>query len=270
MPRRDISLTILGFTLCFLGSAAAQQKGQPAYLRILMPDENAILLIDYRPTKQTGSKRVFVSPPLALGKTFTYTVMARWEADKETETVRMRTVTVQAGKVIEIDLSKADKTNPDRTLAAVDSPPDEVITQMCKLAGIGKDDIVYDLGCGDGGIVISAVAEFNARRGVGIDEDADLLKDAVDAAKEENVSDKIRFLKQDLLTVADVGDATVVMLSSGEDLNVLMAPMLKRTLKKGARIVSYNGAMGDWQADKSVSVTDSQKGKHALYLWTIK
>lgn len=270
MSRRSFAFVCIFLALCCLGGVAAQDAAQPVFLRILLPDEKATLLIDNRPTKQTGTKRIFVTPPVAPGKTFTLTITAKWESKNDTEVVRSRVILAQAGKVIEVDLRKADDKLPDRILTRLDAPPAEVIEEMCKLAEVGKSDVVYDLGCGEGEIVVTAVADFKAKRGVGIDNDADLLKEAVAYAKEEKVADSVAFRKQDVLAVTDLGDASVVMLSQGEGLNLLLLPILKKTLRSGARIVSHNAAMGEWKADKTVSVTDEEKVKHTLYLWTIK
>ena len=259
-------------TLALLGSAGGQQTGQAeqAHLRILLPDEDAKVLFDETLTKQKGTDRLFVTPPLEAGKTFSYTITAKWWPNNYTEVIRKRTVKVQAGKELVLDLRKADPKFPDDFLIRYVPTPEEVVEAMCKLGKVGKDDVVYDLGCGDGRIVITAVTDFKAKRGVGVDIDGELVKLSKKNAKEAKVDDRVSFRKQDVLTIKDLGDASVVMLYMGVDVNLRLMPILKSTLKPGSRIVSHDFNMGDWKAEKTVKVTDEFGDEHVLYLWTIR
>ncbi len=267
---RLISIAICAaLVLCFAGSIGGQQTDQPAYIRVLLPQADAKVLVDEQPTKQTGKSRVFVTPALKSDKTFTYTLTARWEPNNYTEVIRTRVVEVKAGKVVEVDLRQADPKNPDKFLIGYFPTPDEVVEAMCKLGKVGKDDVVYDLGCGDGRIVITAVTDFKAKRGVGVDIDAELLKMAAENAKKAKVTDQVTFRKQDVLNIKDLADASVVMLYMGEDVNLRLMPILKNTLKPGSRIVSHDFKMGDWKAEKTVTLVDEIGEEHLLYLWTI-
>src|SRR5207342_1660522 len=120
----------------------------------------------------------------------------------------------------------------------------------------------YDLGCGDGRIVITAITDFKAKRGVGVDIDEQLVKTATANAKKAKVSDKVEFRKQDVLTIKDLADASVVMLYMGEDVNLRLMPILKSTLKPGSRIVSHDFKMGAWKAEKMIVVTDDDGVEH--------
>jgi SAM-dependent methyltransferase len=145
------------------------------------------------------------------------------------------------------------------------TPPD-VVEVMLRLANLKAGDVVYDLGCGDGRIVIRAVREFGAR-GVCVDIDPQRIAESRENARAAGVSDHIRFLNQDLL-VTDVSEATVVMLFLSPALNLTARPKLLRELKPGARIVSHWHDMGDWKPQKTVRVTSSGR-ERSVYLWTI-
>src|SRR6516165_9856236 len=172
----------------------------------------------------------------------------------ETYTVT-RKVKVEAGKTIEVDLRKADPAQGDKLFIRYVPTPEQVVDAMMKLAGVGKDDVVYDLGCGDGRMLIAAVKKFNARRGVGVDLDQERIEEAKAAAKEAGVADKIEFRKGDVLKVEDLSDATVVTLYLSDDLNLTLRPILLKQLKPGTRIVTHRFLMGDWKPDKTETET---------------
>jgi len=143
----------------------------------------------------------------------------------------------------------------------VGTPPD-VVDAMLKGLEIRSTDIVYDLGSGDGRILITAAQKYGAR-GVGIEIDPALIKTAEENARKAGVSDKVRFVNADLFE-ADIHEATVVTLYLLEELNIKLRPKLLRDLKPGTRIASHRFRMGDWQPEKAVSV-----GDRAVYFWTI-
>ena len=139
---------------------------------------------------------------------------------------------------------------------------DEVAAEMLRLAGVTERDVVYDLGCGDGRIVIMAAQDRRAR-GVGIDINPDLIQRARANADRSGVSAAVRFQVADLFET-DLHDATVVALYLIPKMNLRLRPKLMAQLKTGSRIVSHNFDMGDWKPDKEEEV-DGQK----IYLWTI-
>ena len=145
------------------------------------------------------------------------------------------------------------------------TPPD-VVEVMLRLADVKAGDVIYDLGCGDGRIVITAVREF-AARGVCVDIDPQRIAESRENARAAGVIDHIRFLNQDLLAT-DVSEATVVMLFLSPALNLAARPKLLRELKPGARIVSHWHDMGDWKPQKTVRVQSSGR-ERPVYLWTI-
>jgi SAM-dependent methyltransferase len=143
----------------------------------------------------------------------------------------------------------------------VPSPPD-VVTEMLKLAQVTSNDKVYDLGCGDGRIVIAAAKSYRAR-GVGIDINPARVRDATDNARAAKVLDLVRFETKDLFQY-DFSDATVVMLYLSPTANLRLRSQLQAELKPGTRIVSHRFDMGDWKPDKTVFVLG-----RPLYLWVI-
>ena len=162
--------------------------------------------------------------------------------------------------------SSAEQKRPDAPQLAPYVPtPQEVVDRMLKLGEISKRDVVYDLGCGDGRIPITAAKRFGAR-GVGVDIDPQRIAEANANAKKEGVSHLVSFRLQDALTV-DVSEATVVTLYLLSASNLKLRPILTRQLKPGARIVSHSFSMGDWQADKVDTFTDTSGTTRTLYLW---
>ncbi|MEA5570034.1 SAM-dependent methyltransferase [Calothrix sp. UHCC 0171] len=158
----------------------------------------------------------------------------------------------------------ATQTQPqERTPDVVYVPtPQEVVDKMLEVAKVGKNDILYDLGSGDGRIPITAAKKFGTQ-GVGIDIDPERIKEANANAAKEGVTDKVKFLQQDLFKT-DFSKATVVTLYLLPELNVRLRSQLFEQLKPGTRIVSHAFDMGDWKPEKTLNVN----GK-TVYYWTI-
>jgi SAM-dependent methyltransferase len=157
--------------------------------------------------------------------------------------------------------------------------PEKVVAEMLKVAKVGKNDILYDLGSGDGRIVIAAAKEFGTR-GVGVDIDPALVREARENAIKAGVADKVKFLQQDLFET-DIHEATVVTLYLLPELNRRLRPKLLSDLKPGSRVVSHNHDMGDWKPLKTVSVRVPQEYKisktlnlrvlqqHKIHYWVV-
>jgi uncharacterized protein (TIGR03000 family) len=240
-----------------------------ATLRVLLPSANAQLIIDDVPTRQTGTERVFVSPPLEPGKSYTYTVRATWKPNNYTTITRTRKVPVKVGQALEVDLRQVDEKQPDKILIRYVPTPQEVVEAMLKLAEVGKDDVVYDLGCGDGRIVVTAVEKFAAKRGVGVDIDPQRIRESKANAREHKVEDKVEFRQGDVLDIKDLSNASVVTLYMSDALNLAVRPALQKSLKPGARVVSHRFTMGDWKPLKTITVTEAAGEKYRLHLWRI-
>jgi tRNA A58 N-methylase Trm61 len=140
--------------------------------------------------------------------------------------------------------------------------PSDVVDRMLGLAGVGPRDTVYDLGSGDGRIVITAARTFGAR-GVGLDIDPMLVERATANAKAAGVGDRVSFRLQDAMT-ADVSDATVVTLYLLPSLNLKLLPKLNKELKPGTRIVSHAFDMGTAKPVQTLNVNG-----RTIYYWTI-
>jgi ribosomal protein L11 methylase PrmA len=139
---------------------------------------------------------------------------------------------------------------------------DNVVTAMLNMAGVKSTDVVYDLGCGDGRIVVAAARDFGAH-GVGVDIDPQRIQEANAAAKSAGVEKLVRFEENDLFD-AKISDATVVTLYLLPSINLKLRPKLLKDLKPGTRIVSHSFDMGDWAAEKQDSVDGA-----TIYLWTV-
>jgi len=141
--------------------------------------------------------------------------------------------------------------------------PDSVVEAMLELARVTAADVVFDLGSGDGRIPIAAAR--HGAFGVGVEIDAKLNREAVDQAKKAGVTDRVRFLTQDLFE-ADISQATIVTLFLLPRVNQELIPKLKRELRPGTRIVSHQFDMGDqWPSEQSLDVNGLM-----IYLWTIR
>ena len=156
---------------------------------------------------------------------------------------------------------------------------EKVVAEMLKVAKVGKDDILYDLGSGDGRIVITAAKEFGAR-GVGVDIDPALVREARENAVKAGVADKVKFIQQDLFET-DIREATVVTLYLWPEINLRLRPKLLSDLKPGTRVVSHNHDMGDWKPQKTIRMRIPHEyvisktlnmrvpHQHKIYYWIV-
>lgn len=140
--------------------------------------------------------------------------------------------------------------------------PQDVVEEMLNRAGVTKDDVVYDLGCGDGRFVITAAKRFGAR-GVGIDIDPVRIKESNENARKAGVTSLIKFVEGDFFQ-ADISEATVVTLFLFPDVNLRLRPKLLRELRPGTRIVSYGYDMGEWECDDR-----DRMGNKTFFYWVV-
>jgi len=140
--------------------------------------------------------------------------------------------------------------------------PNDVVSKMMEMAKVTKRDTVYDLGCGDGRIVITAAQKYGAR-GVGIDIDPDRVAEATENVRKAGVSDRVKIIRGDLFQ-ANISEATVVTLYLLTDLNLKLRPKLLKELNPGTRIVSHAFSMGDWKPERTEEVSGS-----TVYLWRV-
>ena len=167
----------------------------------------------------------------------------------------------------------ADGRDPDVHFVAT---PQAVVLEMLKVAKVTSQDVVYDLGCGDGRTVITAAKLFGAR-GVGVDIDPERIKESTENAAKAGVTDRVRFVLGDLFTM-DMSEATVVFLYLLPDLNEQLKPKLLRELKPGSRVISHEFDMGNWKPDDSgmvrnveiyYSPKDPSKKDTLFYYWVV-
>jgi SAM-dependent methyltransferase len=141
-----------------------------------------------------------------------------------------------------------------------------IVNAMLTLAGVTRDDVVYDLGCGDGRIVIAAAKEFGAR-GVGVDLDPRRIREARAHADRAGVGDRVRFRVEDLFDT-DIRNATVVTLFLSPELNARLRSKLVSELRPGTRIVSHRYGIADWVPERTITVTVLETHNH-VFLWRV-
>lgn len=157
------------------------------------------------------------------------------------------------------DSMPGKKTIPDVHFATT---PHKVVKEMLKLAEVNKDDVVFDLGSGDGRIVIAAARDFGAR-GVGVELDKELVAESAQNAKEAGVAERVKFLEEDFFAI-DLRDATVVTLYLLPQLNARLLPKFLKEMKPGSKIVSHMWEMGKWKPDMTLKAY-----RTTVHLWVV-
>ena len=142
------------------------------------------------------------------------------------------------------------------------STPHAIVDEMVRLADVKASDVVYDLGCGDGRLVIAAVKKTGCR-GVGIDIDPERIKESRANARDAGVEDRVRFVEQNFFA-SDIREATVMLIYLFPDVNIRLRGKFLSEMKPGSRLVSHAFDMGDWKPDNSASI-----GAQRVYFWVI-
>jgi precorrin-6B methylase 2 len=264
-----------------LGPAAARVEAAPRLgpaaarsvtLKVLMPSYGGWLKVNGREMKKLGFERVFTIPgdiEIPAG-TAELLIEAEIRPNNYEVITRVRRVPIEPGRDIVADLREKDERFPDKIFIRFIPTPPEIVQEMLKLAGVGPQDTVYDLGCGDGRIVIEAVKTFGARRGVGIDLDPKRVEESRKNALDAGVQAKTEFRVGDVLDIKDLAEASVVVLFISQDLNLALRPVLQHTLKPGARVVSSYFTMGGWKPAHTVFARTENDVEYPLHLWIIK
>ncbi len=163
---------------------------------------------------------------------------------------------------------RASNSQTPRTPDVVYVPtPVPVVKTMLRVANVTAKDVVYDLGCGDGRIVIAAARDHGAR-GIGVDIDPQRIRESKENAVKEGVTDKVKFIQADLFEM-EFKDASVVALYLLPSLNVKLRPKLFSELKPGTRVVSHDFDMDDWRPDKHLEVDSGSGAQKDVYYWVI-
>ena len=180
-------------------------------------------------------------------------------------------LTITMISVPQVGAQPAQPTSAPRKPDVIFVPtPQPVVEKMLEMAEVKEGDVVYDLGCGDGRIVVTAVKKFKAKKGFGVDLDPERVKDSEANAKKAGVETQVEFKQGDVLKIKDLSEADVVTLYLLPEVNLRLKPILQKTLKPGARVVSHDFDMGDdWKEDKKEEVKSERSYPHTIYLWVI-
>jgi len=274
---RIASLIAVFMTTALLGQVAlTQEKIEKVQSKIivLVPErghEETKLTISGAATEQSGEERKFMTPPLDKGSTYTYTFQALIVPNNYTKITRTKSVTFKAGDDIKVDLTEKDE-KTDKIVVRWVPTPDDIVDKMCDMARVTKDDVVWDLGCGDAVMLIRPIIKFNAKKGVGIDIDPKMIEIAKKYAANKGVTEKVDLRVGDILDakqMPDLKDATVVLLYIGDDLGERLGPVLRANLKPGARVVSHRFSLGDWKETRRQTVRGQDGADYDLLLWIV-
>jgi uncharacterized protein (TIGR03000 family) len=258
------ALALLGFAQQPATKPAAKVKSS---LKVTVPQEDAELTIEKQVMKTTGAVREFDTPELDAGVKYEYEFTVKWEPNNYTKITRVKTVTFKGGDIVVVDLTKPEPT--DKAFIRYVPTPDDIVKKMLELAKVGKDDTVFDLGCGDGRLVIAAV-KAGAKKGVGIDLDPERVKESKANVEKEKVTDKVEIRQGDLLEVKDLDTANVVLMYLSDELGAIIKPKLMKDLKPGTRVVSHRFTIGDWKPDETITVKGADGDDYTLHVWTVK
>lgn len=247
------------------------QETASTEITITVPEKGhaeTVVKVNGKEVKGEGDTRVYKAK-LEKGKATKFKIEALIEPNNYTKITRIKEITVKGGDNAKVDMTvKNPKT--DKIVVRWVPTPDDIVDEMCKLAKVTKNDVVYDLGCGDAVMLIRPIQKFNAKKGVGIDIDPKILEKAKENVKAAKLQDKIELRVGDILNVKDMADADVVLLYIGDDLGERLSPVLQKTMKKGARIVSHRFVLGDWTPTKTVTVKSTVDNyDYELHLWIV-
>lgn len=297
--RANAVLGLAALAVLFLVPPVVSQESptsQPAYLRVRLP-AGAELLVDGTRTKQSGSERLFESPPLPAGRRFIYNLKATWKEGGK-DVVREEVTRVEAGKESVVDFlqpsagkeGKAPDTTPSFSFTpASPAPPSKearkpkrepdifylptpqgVVDRMLEMANLKKDDVVYDLGCGDGRFVVTA-AKIYGVKATGYDIDPERVKDSNENVKKNDVEKLVTIKEADVFEL-DLTGASVVTLYLLPELNEKLMPQLAK-MKPGSRILSHDFPMDGAKPEKverlKVKNDRGEESDHTIYMWTV-
>jgi uncharacterized protein (TIGR03000 family) len=275
---RVVALAALLGAFALTGGLVAQEKAKKASatITVLVPDptyKTTVLKVNDTEVEGTGEKRVIKTKLLEPGKDYKYRFEALIEPNNYTKITRVREITVKAGDKLKLAMLKDDnKKFRDKVVIRWVPTPRDVAKRMGELAKTKKTDVVYDLGCGDGIMLITAVKELGAKKGIGVDLNPKRVREALKAAKDAGIAEKIEVRQGDILDVKnlkDLPEANVVLLYLGNEMNIRLRPILWKMLKPGTRVVSHRFTMGDWKPEKTIMMKGEDGDEYELHLWTI-
>jgi uncharacterized protein (TIGR03000 family) len=254
------SYLIASLLLCVTTAGTVAQDYRKSVIVEVYVPEAARLFLEGQEMTATGSMRRFVSPPLAPGK-YSYTIKAIIPGKGGPQTVT-RSIDVRPGDFESIDLRPANQ----RPIADVEfeATPQKVVDALLRLATLSKNDVLWDLGCGDGRIVVTAAKEYGCKA-CGFDVDPQLVRASRANAREHGVESLVNIQQRDIFSVDLSQGPTLVTLYLLPRLNARLLPQL-RSLPDGARVISVAHRMADIPPDEHI-VVDTELGEFDVYLW---
>ncbi len=168
--------------------------------------------------------------------------------------------------VLFVHLVHAQEPEPRRLDVPYVPTHEWIVEEMLKMAEVTEDDVLYDLGSGDGRILITAAKEYGAS-GIGVDLNPDRIQEANENAVNANVTDKVKFIEGDLFEM-DFSEATVLTLYLLPSVNMQLRPKILE-MKPGTRVVSHNYNMGDWKPEKTKTIRTPDGFEHYIYFWRV-
>jgi len=247
--------------------ARAGQRAAPAHLTVSVPHPETVLSLDGRAVVGTGPTRELETAAIEPREQRRVTLTASWNPNTYTTMTRTTQVSVGAGERVTVDMTRDSP--GDRVRVIYVPTPSDVAAEMVRLAGVTPADVVFEPGCGDARITIAAI-KAGASRAICVDLDPERAKESRANVELAGLADRIDVRQGDALDVKDLSDVTVVLLYMGDHFNQLIRPVLWRSLRPGARIVSHRFTMGDWQPDRTISIqSDEGGGTYDVHLWTM-
>ncbi len=257
---RRNAILVAGLFACLIPAVTfAQQYRKTVTLEVYLP-EDARLFIEDQDTRSKGPMRRFVSPPLAPGK-YIYNIKAIIPGPNGAHTVT-RQLDVRPGDFESIDLREPGK----RPITDVEyePTPQNVVDALLRLAKVTGKDVVWDLGCGDGRIPVTAAKEYGCKA-VGFDIDPERVKDSLANVRKHGVERLVTVEERDIFKLDLSKGPTVVTLYLLPRLNAKLLPQLRK-LPPGARVISIAHRMADVKPDEHI-VVDTELGEFDVYLW---
>ena len=256
---RNLILGAGPFACLILAGAFAQEYRKTVMLEVYLPD-GARLFIEGQETRFQAPTCRFVSPPLPPGK-YTYTIKAIIPGPGGPRTITRR-IDVRPGDFESIDLREPGK-RPG-TDVEYEPTPQEVVDALLRLARVTSKDVVWDLGCGDGRIPVTAARQY-ACKACGFDVDPGRVRDSLANVRRYGVERLVTIERRDLFTLDLSRGPTIVTLYLLPRLNARLLPQLRK-LPPGARVISVAHRMADLKPDEHI-VVDTELGEFDIYLW---
>ncbi len=267
----------VGFILVVLVSLLASLTGMSAFaqqpanatrskVKVNVPQDDAELVIEGKPTRTIGKSREYDTPDLEPGKKYLYEIKVVWKPNKFTTLTRTRVVKFVAGDEVTVDLTAAQPTDTADVLLKPATA--DVLKDMADAAKLTKDDVVFEPKAADARGLIAAVSA-GAKRAVGVQPDADKVKAITQAVTKAELEGKIDVLKVPPAECKDYAEATVVFLYLGEEGNAALLPTLLRDVKAGTRVVSYRFTMGEWKPTATRKGTNADGDEYEIHTWTV-